>query len=116
MDQYFKLTNQVAFYVPSTVEGSKKITKKVFSNRRDEIAKLFSKLFGGANATLLDGFYIMDNGDLVKEYNYKVVAFATTEAIKAHRVELIMIAHEKCKEWQQETIGLEINGVFYLID
>lgn len=114
--QYFKLSNSIAFYVPSTAQGSKKISKAQFTKRTNDIARLLSQWFGGCNAQEINGFYTMDNGELVNEANNKILAFCDSESLTSHRVDLINLAHEKCKEWSQETIGLEIDGTFYLID
>lgn len=115
--QYFKLSNSIAFYVPSTELGSKKISKANFTKRTNDIAKILSQWFGGCNASLINGFYTMEStGELVNEANNKILAFCDSESLESHRVDLINLAHEKCKEWTQETIGLEINGTFYLID
>lgn len=113
---YFSLNNRIAFYVPSTQEGSNKISKKAFIERTQEVTKLLCKWYGGASTEQVQGSYMLDNGTLVTETVNKVIAFATDEAYKKNASALVMLASRKCKDWTQETIGLETNGTFYLID
>lgn len=115
-NKYFSLPNRIAFYVPSTKEGSKKTSKIEFAERTQEVTKLLCKWYGGASVQQVTGSYLLENGILVTETVNKVLAFATDEAYSSNSVNLIQLASKKCKEWTQETIGLETNGTFYLID
>jgi len=113
--QYITLNHQVTFYVPST-NHKDKITNAEFIKRTNEIANTLSETFGGASIQKVKGFYKADSGEYITETINKVVSFCTDVQLEHNTDVMINLASSKCKLYEQESIGLEIDNKFYLID
>jgi hypothetical protein len=112
---HITLNHQVVFYVPST-KFKKGIDFAEHKKRTNEVASIFTNLFGGATIEKTQGFYKADNGEYITERINKVVSFCGDTELEAHTNEVLNLASKARKGWEQETIGLEIDGRFYLID
>lgn len=113
---YFTLNHRIAFYVPSTSEADKVISDSELQERTSEIAKLLTSYFGGASIENVQGFYKAKNGKYIVETVRKVIAFASDEDLAKHSEAIINLAASRCKLWSQESIGLEIDSKFILVD
>lgn len=81
---------------------------------RDYFLTVFSKMFGGATSVQADGGYMAKNGKLIMEKVYKVYSY--TDEITPENLSKILEYAEWLKmEMNQECIGLEVNGNFYLV-
>ena len=114
--QYFTLNHRIAFYVPSTSDTDKPVSKEILQERTNDIAKLLTSYFGGATIENVQGFYKSKNGKYAVETIRKVISFASDEDLAKHSETIINIASNRVKLWKQESIGLEIDSKFYLID
>jgi tagatose-1,6-bisphosphate aldolase non-catalytic subunit AgaZ/GatZ len=115
MDNHFSLSNRIALYVPST-KDNKTIGQKEFEERTRATADLLSSWFGGATIETVQGFYKMQSGEYITEKINKIVSFCEAQVLSQRSTELFNYAHSQAKEWGQETIGLEIDSKFFLID
>lgn len=113
--QYITLNHAISFYIPST-KGSKKINQAEFKNRTERIANEFTKLFGGATIERVQGFYTMKDGSYETETINKVVSFCSDTDLEINSSKVFNLAKKAKKEYEQESIGLEIDNKFYLID
>lgn len=69
------MNNQIALYVPSTVNVNEPIDSTKYVNL---VAKLFALLFGGSTIESVHGCYIAKNGELVSEPVTRVFSFVET--------------------------------------
>lgn len=113
---YFTLNHRVAFYVPSTTEASTPIPAEELERRTREVAALLTSFFGGATIEKVQGFYKSKNGSYIVETVHKVISFTSDQDLATHSAELIRLAEQSCKQWAQESIGLEIDNKFIFID
>jgi hypothetical protein len=113
--QYFSLNHRVTIYVPSTNGLDRKVSQSIFTKRTNTIAGYLSATFGGASIEQIQGFYKSDAGKIVIETINKVTAFCDDTQLKQYSEDVLSLASEKCKEWAQESIGVEIDQYFYLI-
>lgn len=116
MRQYFTLNHQVTFYTPSTGKDGAKISTRALLNRTQAVADLFSQWFGGATIERVKGFYKAQDGRYIVETINKVISFTDDKALDERTAEVIKLAAQYRAAWYQETIGLEIDGRFMLID
>ena len=113
---YFSLSHKVAFYTPSTEAKSKPISGAEFDKRTQAMADQLTEWFGGATVERVNGFFKSDNGQYITEPIHKIVSFCSSEALEQHASELLNLAHDHVTSWQQESIGVEIDSKFYLVD
>ncbi len=120
MKDSFELPLQVAVYVPSTKNVDVIITKKEMEKRIDDTEKLLSQLFGGYSAVQVEGGFESNDKGLVQEQAVRVVAYGAKENEQGIPFEksfenLINQVKSWCKEWSQQSIGLEFeNDLFYV--
>lgn len=113
----FALPLEVAVYVPSTKKANEIISKKEFNNRINEVETYLSKLFGGYSASSIDGGYMSDDKEkgLIQEDVARVVSFGQKDGFEDKFDELINKISDWCRDWSQESIGLEFEGdMFYV--
>lgn len=113
---YFTLNHRVAFYVPSTVQGDKQVSKHELEKRTNETARLLTSYFGGATIEKVQGFYKGKDNKYIVETVHKVISFTSDSDLESHSQDLIRLAEQSCKLWSQESIGLEIDNKFIFID
>lgn len=111
-----KLDNEVTFYVPSTVEGSKKISNSGFIARSKRIATLLSNLCGGATIINGTGAYTMNDGQLVTEQVKLVSASLTSDQLPIVTKSVINLAKLYKDVWSQESIAVKINNTLYIVE
>ena len=100
------LNNKISIYVPSTIEGNIPIIKQY----RASVAKLLCRFFGGATDIVTEGYYLANNGELIKERINIVYSFCSDEQLKNNLPKVIKICEYLKKEMQQECISLEVNN------
>lgn len=108
---YTALPASVSIYVPSTV-GSVVTTS---GEQTESVLLFFSRLFGGATATKAEGAYVMQDGTLVRESVTVVTARCTKQDLVCALPPVVRRAAELCEDMAQESVGLDIDGVFYLV-
>lgn len=111
LENKFKLKDKVAVFVPSTSDVNQVVDNEKYIN---ETLELLSKMFGGASAEDVKGAWVSEQYGLVVEEIKNVYAYASE--LNDENVGKIVEYCEKLKlELNQEAIGLEVNGEFYLI-
>lgn len=107
-------------YVPSTsgIKEQRKISKKQFSGRVNEVRGFLSKRFGGFTSVEGVGGWLDSEGKkerLVKENVVKVTSFSKRPEYRKHHNELINQLGTWGKNWKQSSIGYEQEGdLFYV--
>lgn len=106
-----KLGEKLEVIIPGTTSADKVADTSKYVN---DSLSLLSELFGGATAVKAQGAYVSDSIGLIKEDVTKVYAYA--EKIDSDSLSKVLEFVDKMKtELEQECIGLEINGSFYLV-
>jgi len=102
----------VRLIVPSTVGVSVAICEHSLKQRRDRVIAMLAGFFGGATAAGTEmGAYRAENGSIVYEEVVSVTSFATPEGWVKHCDAVRAAVRGFCKEWGQECMGLELEGV-----
>jgi len=109
--KYFSLNHRVVFYVPSGNQSDKE-----FQDQTNKIAEYFNTAFGGATIEKVGGWYKMADGSNAVEVINKVISFTDDKTLERQAEAIIKLASIKAKELKQETIGLEIDNQFLLIN
>lgn len=113
-----RLDAEMAIMVPSTkgIKAQKNISKSAMEGRVNEVRKYFSNQFGGYTSVKAIGGYVkQQDGKLVKEKVTRVSSFGDKDTAKKHGGDVVKKAGCLAKKWQQETVGLEWEGDFYLV-
>lgn len=100
------LSKRISLYVPSTQNVGKPLPAGKHEALVTEVAKQFSKAFGGATATSGEGFYTADNGELIREHVTIVTSYHGLETSEALAI-VIPIAQVIKYRYGQESIALE---------
>lgn len=108
----FKLSSKVEIIVPSTVNVGELIDNTEYVNR---VATKLSNMFGGATATNSQGFYVSDEGNLIKENSTIVYSYCKEEDLENNLDDIIRICEQLRDEMTQECVGLVVNGEMYFI-
>jgi len=111
----FDLPFELAIYVPSTKEKNEPISEKEFQSRINEVSEYLSKLFGGYSSSDVNGGYVDSTKGLIKETAFRVVSFAPKKGFNTKMSRIIKKIKEWCKEWSQDSIGLEFEGDMYYL-
>ena len=111
----FDLPFEVAVYVPSTSDANRTISKQDFENRINEVSEYLANVFGGFSSNEVSGGYVSSEKGLIKEGVYKVTSFASKENLDSNMKKLISQIKKWCKDWSQESIGLEFEGDLYYL-
>lgn len=108
---YISLNHRIVFYVPSSNQ-----TPEEFQEQTDKVAEYFNTAFGGATIEKVGGWYKMaDNSNAVEVIN-KVISFTDDKTLERQLDAVVKLASLKCKQLKQETIGVEIDNKFLLIN
>lgn len=110
-----RLNHKVTFYVPSTTAKDKAITLEDFNKRTEKIADTLTRYFGGATIEQAKGFYKDKSNNYITEDINKVVSFCSDNQLSDNLQNLLNLANNKAKQWEQETIGIEIDNSFLLL-
>lgn len=103
-------------YVPSTKGADQKITEREFKKRIKEVESFLSRKYGGKTSIKGVGGYFSDDKDkIINENVVKVTAYATQEAFNRHKKALVSKLKYWRKKFQQEAMGVEIEGDMYYI-
>jgi len=103
----------MAVYVPST-RFDKKVSEKEFNARIKETEKMLSTFFGGATRLRGRGSYV-EKEELIQEEVAVVECFATAAAWRKNKARLRRWLLKKQREWQQYSIGFELEGDMTLV-
>jgi hypothetical protein len=115
LSKSFELPLQMAVYVPSTKDKNVGVTKKEMDERVLEVKSFLAELFGGFNSVKVEGGFESSDKGLIEEDAVRVVAFASQEGFEPKFEKLVSKIKSWCKEWSQESIGLEFeNDLFYI--
>lgn len=116
----FQLPIEIAVYIPSTKNVDTKISKKEFDKRIDEAEIWLGRLWGGYSAEENDGGFVSGKGDterkLIREDVVKITCFCQAEGFDRKFDLLLKKLSYWAKEWEQESIGLEVEGDLFYID
>lgn len=111
----FDLPLEMAVYVPSTEKANQIVSKRDFAKRIEEVQIYLSQLFGGFSSVDVEGGYESNEKGLIQEDVTKVVAFANQDGFEDKFNTLMRKIVQWCKDWSQESIGLEFEGdLFYI--
>jgi len=111
----YHLPIETAVYVPSTTTGQKQLSNKDFMVRVKETEKEFAEMFGGYSSVQITGGYVTKNGKVIREKVAKVVIFSDAKSMIKHREKVKSFLVNKKGEWEQESLGYEIEGDLYYI-
>ena len=114
--RYFSLNHKVCITVPSTQGIADKITAAEHKARAGIVAGKLSDLFGGATSYKAGGYYRADDGRLIVETVYKVEAYTSDTDLEKNQQDLFTYADQLRREYQQESLLLEIDGVAMFIE
>jgi hypothetical protein len=101
------LKNFVAVYVPSTIDVSVQASAELIQKVTAQVAAKLAGRFGGATQTTANGYWIADNGDLVREDINIVKAFYDDDDGALNYA--IEIAAEIKATLSQEAVTVETN-------
>ncbi len=115
LSKSFELPLQMAVYVPSTKDKNVNVTKKEMDERVLEVKSFLANLFGGFNSVKVEGGFESSDKGLIEEDAVRVVAFSTEDGFENKFEKLVYQVKMWCKEWSQESIGLEFeNDLFHI--
>ena len=115
LSKSFELPLQMAVYVPSTKDKNVGVTKQEMDERVLEVKSYLAELFGGFNSVKVEGGFESSDKGLIEEDAVRVVAFASQEGFEPKFEKLVSKIKTWCKDWSQESIGLEFeNDLFYI--
>lgn len=100
------LSKRISLYVPSTQNVGQPLPVGKHEALVNEVAKQFSKYFGGATATNGEGFYTADNGELIREHVTIVTSYHGLESSEALAL-VVPIAQAIKFRYGQESIAIE---------
>lgn len=100
------LLKRISLYVPSTQNVGKPLPAGKHEALVTEVAKQFSKAFGGATATSGEGFYTAESGELIRERVTIVTSFHDKSTQEALAV-VVPIAKVIKFRYGQESIAIE---------
>ena len=101
------MNQKITLYVPATI-GNESVDNK---EQVEHVAELLSKMFGGATALPVNGYWVdTDTGELIKENTVQVYAFTTFWNRVKFRKKVQEIANWLKLEMKQQSVLLEING------
>lgn len=106
MESHF-LRSKVEVYVPGTI-GIDTVTNT--SEYADQTAKYLCEWFGGATRTVVEGYYITENGNSVVEPITIVWSYCETEQLTRYAVRVVNWASTMCRELKQESVAVVFNG------
>ena len=114
----FHLPVKQIVIVPSTsgIKAQRKISKAQLNIRVNNVRRFLSKRFGGYIDIKATGGYVLRNGRLVKERVMKITSFATKDAFKKHKSEVIRQIGSWGKKWKQESVAYEHEGDLFIIE
>lgn len=112
----FRLPFQLSVYVPSTEGVDRKISQEEFDDRIEEVERFLSFTFGGYSQVDVNGGYISNNNELVKEEIGRVTAFCGVQNFTENVIKVLQKIVDWCGKWTQESIGFEFEGDLYYID
>jgi hypothetical protein len=115
LSKSFDLPLQMAVYVPSTKDKNVVVSKQEMDERVLEVKSYLAELFGGFNSVKVEGGFESSDKGLIEEDAVRIVAFASQDGFESKFEKLISKIKIWCKEWSQESIGLEFeNDLFYI--
>jgi len=110
-------SHMIRIIVPSTSHVNAEGSIEEFEARRHLVIGFLVGLFGGATASNPShGAYRAEDGSLVTEQVVGVTSFCTPAEFEEHSVAVVLKVGKLCREWGQECIGLEMDGVLSYIE
>jgi hypothetical protein len=107
------LREYVSLYVPSTEYNTE--STELGETWKLNTLREFANLFGGSTAFLSAGAYLSNTGELIQEKINIVKSFTTGQTLLEKLQSVLNFAKQLKIAMKQETIGIEINGIFYLV-
>ena len=111
----FHLPIETAIYIPATGSNQKEVSDSQFKERIESAEKQLAKLFGGFSTVEVSGGYTLIDGKIVKEKVAKIIVFTTSDTLGKHQAQLKNWLLKKGDQWNQESMGLEVEGDLYYI-
>jgi hypothetical protein len=102
------LTSFVSVYVPSTKNCNIPLTRAEVNKYTAKVARHFSAIFGGATVIKATGYYLANDGKLVKETQHIVKSFHAIDAKEAEAIARQEAATLR-DELTQESVTIETN-------
>lgn len=106
------LTDRVALYIPTTVNVNRPTDN---SATVAKVAREFSEMFGGATQADRIGYYLANNGELVKEAVTVIYSNTNRETLEANFSTVLKMAEDIRDEYRQEAVTVEVNGAINFI-
>lgn len=101
------LNDYISVYVPTNTEANKGLLTGV------ELE--MTRTFGGTTQYLTNGTYVMDDGTFVSDEVVVCKSFSMGPIDENAVQKVLDIINVMLLTTQEETIGMEINGTFYLV-
>ena len=110
-DDCVKLQHKAEVYVQSTVDVDHNADNAQFV---EAVARTLSRLFGGASAQKVTGYWLASNGQVVIEAPTIVYAYMATMALE-NMDKLYDLAEGLKRDMRQESILVTVDGTAYLV-
>jgi hypothetical protein len=108
----FQLPRKVSVYVPATMQTDKPIDNAAQVER---VASTLAGWFGGATSVQCIGYWVAQDGTLIKEGTTQVYAYCTAQALTENLDRLYELCETLKADMQQESVALEVDNKLYLI-
>lgn len=106
LSHYMVMNHRATVYIPVT-DG--------LENKEHDALHFMSSLFGGASSESVKGSYLSKNGEMMYDDVKKVYSYSSGFA--SEDIDLFLnFARKLRKDLKQESIGIEVDNNFYLID
>lgn len=106
----------ITIIVPSTQNVADKIDTTTLQKRVETVAVFLSRCFGGATVSPTSiGYYVADDGRVVRESVVPVVSYTTPQTRDAKQAEVLAFAEEQCRVWSQECVAVVISGAMQFV-
>ena len=109
------LQNRVALYVPSTLKGSEPLPEYYHRLYVERVARGLAIACGGVTIHKVEGWYISDNHEFIKEPITLVEAYHTDSRSAIAEKTLYDLADRLKRELEQESISICINDKMILV-
>lgn len=107
------LSRVVKLFVPSTVDDNQDVDLARQEQEAMDVAKWFSRWFGGATIQQATGAWESKTGDVITEHILIVSANCTASDLEEHENDVERLAARLRVSMQQEAVAVEIDGTLY---
>lgn len=111
-----RLPVRQAVIVPTTTAKSKRMSRKAYMRRVNDVERYLADKFGGYTAIKAQGGYVSSaSGEKIEEPVIKVESYTTPESYRENAGRLYTKMNRWGRKWGQETVGYEFEDDMELI-